>query len=137
MEDRALRREVVPRVKVRVAKELKEAAMEGVRTRLRSHVDDPTGEAAVLGVDVARKDAEFRNRVEVRDDAGLLPDCLLHACAIEVIGVVGLALTKDGELPRVGLTRGRHGAEAPPELVLPAPLVVTGDRPARTASRSV
>src|SRR5260370_36527658 len=88
MEDRSFRREVVLGSKVRVAEELEDVAMEGIRAGLGHDVDDAAGEAAVLGVDVARKNAELGNRIEVRDNAGLLADRLLYAGAIQIVGVV-------------------------------------------------
>jgi hypothetical protein len=95
-----------------VAEELEEIAMEVVGPGLGDDVDDAACEAAVLGIYIARQDAKLCDGVEVRDDPGLLADSLLHACSVEIIGVVGLALSVNGELPGVRLACGGYRAKA-------------------------
>ena len=86
--------------------------MKGIGPGLCHHVDDAASEAAIFGIHVARKDAELRNRVEIRDDTGLLADGLLHACAVEVVGVVGLTLAMNGKLTCVGFAGCGYRAES-------------------------
>jgi hypothetical protein len=112
MEGRTLWREVVTRVQMGVAEEFEEIAVEVVSAGLRDDFDDAAGEAPILGIYVARKNAELGNRVKIRNDPGLLADGLLHACAVEVVGVVGLALTMNRELSSFGACGGHCAKSA-------------------------
>ena len=112
VKDGAFRREVVSRIETGVAEELEDIAVKAVGTGLGHDVDDAAGETAILGIDVARQDAELGNGVEVGNDAGLLTDRLLHAYAVQIEGIVRFALSVDGKLTGIGLTRCGNGAEA-------------------------
>ena len=112
MKGRALRGEVIPCIEIGIAEELEDVAMKGVCPGLCNDIDDATGKAAILGVHVARENAKFSDGIEVGNDARLLADRLLHAGAVQVVGIIGFALAMDGELTGVGLARRGHGAEA-------------------------
>jgi hypothetical protein len=88
MKGRPLWGEVVAGVEVGIAEELEHIPVKGFHPGLCDDVDDATSEAAVLGIHVAGKNVELSHRIEVGNDARLLADRLLHAGAIQVVGVI-------------------------------------------------
>src|SRR5208282_6618686 len=61
-------RKIVARIEVGVAQELERVAVKFVGARFRNHVDLSSAVSSVFRVEVAGKDAELGNGVEVRND---------------------------------------------------------------------
>src|ERR1700722_6485355 len=108
---RALRRKVASSVQIRIAKEFKCRSVKLVSTGFGYDINQSAAVATVFGVSVAADDSELSDGIQIRNDAGLLPNRLLNAGSIQKKAVGRFALAIDGELAGVLVARHWHGSE--------------------------
>ena len=108
----ALLREVVGGVEVGVAEELEGAAVKIVVAGLGGDQHLAATEVAVLGVEVAGKNAELGDGVEVGNDGGDVAEVFFHRAAVDGEAIGGFALAADGDIAGIEVAGGRRGGAA-------------------------
>ena len=106
------RGEIVAGVEVRVTQKFERVAMKLVGARFCDHVDLSAAVASVFCVEVAGKDAELGNGVEIRNDRSARVHVFFGVAAIHDEGIRKLALAVDRNRSRIKTAGGRKRADA-------------------------
>ena len=105
----ALACKIVRRIKVRIPKEFEGAAVQIVCSGLRGDDDLPTAEVSVLCAEIARENAEFRDRIKIGHHARDVVEVLFDRAAVHRKAICSLPLTADRNIAGVEIARWRSG----------------------------
>src|SRR5262249_12534299 len=104
---RPLRREEVSGGQAGVAREVEHGAVQLILTAPGGDRDLAAAEIPVFGVKVARQDSKLLDGIEIGDYGREHVEVFLDRASVDDEAVAGLALSADGDVARVQVTRGR------------------------------